>query len=84
MHATVRYSGAAFVRPEPPGLDQPLLLSCSSSSLQEGAQTGWDLPSSFLDFSKARGRCLPHRKHDIVAAPNEEVAAKGEPGAFER
>ena len=61
-----------------------MLLSCSSSSLQLGEQTGWDLPSNFFDLSIARGRCLPHRKHDMVAAPKEEVAAKGEPGALER
>ena len=60
------------------------LLSCSSSSLHEGAQTGCDLPSSFFDLSIARGRCLPHKKHDMVAAPNDEVAANGDPGAFER
>ena len=30
-----------------------------------------------------RGRCLPHRKHDIVAAPKDDVAAKGEPGALD-
>ena len=34
------------------------------------------MPSSFLDLSIARGRCLPQRKHDIVAAPKEEVAAR--------
>ena len=57
---------------------------CASSSLQDGEQTGWDLPNSFLDLSIARGRCLPQRKQDIVAAPKEEVAANGEPGALER
>ena len=60
------------------------MLSCSSNSLQLGAQTGCDLPNSFLDLSMARGRCLPHKKHDMVAAPKEEVAANGEPGALER
>jgi hypothetical protein len=69
-----------------PGIDhQPAFFAanCSSSSLHEGAQTGWLLPSSLRDFSIARGRCLPHKKHDMVAAPKDEVAAKGEPGAFD-
>ncbi|KQV53067.1 hypothetical protein ASC95_09875 [Pelomonas sp. Root1217] len=64
---------------------QPYLAAiCASSSLQEGEQTGCDLPNSFLDLSMARGRCLPQRKQDIVAAPKDEVAANGEPGALER
>jgi hypothetical protein len=60
-----------------------LVESCSSSSLHDGAHTGWLLPKSLRDFSMARGRCLPHKKHDMVAAPNDEVAAKGEPGALD-
>lgn len=57
--------------------------SCSSSSLHEGAQTGWLLPSNLRDLSMALGRCLPHKKHDIVAAPKDDVAAKGDPGALD-
>ena len=79
-------SGAVSFTPLAQGEEmQPYLAAIwASSSLQEGEQTGWDLPSSLRDFSSARGRCLPQRKHDMVAAPNEEVAANGEPGALER
>ena len=35
-------------------------------------------------FSWLRGRCLPHRKHDIVAAPKAPAAVKGEPGVLLR
>ena len=91
MRATGPSAGAVFALPDgkKPAQDGParvhfLTASCSSSSLQDGAQTGCDLPSSLRDFSMARGRCLPQRKQDMVAAPNEEVAANGEPGAFER
>ena len=42
------------------------------------------VPRSLRDFSWARGRCLPQRKHDIVAAPKAPVAEKGEPATFER
>jgi len=55
-----------------------------SSSLQDGEHTACALPSSLRDFSWARGRCLPQRKHDIVAAPKAPVAEKGEPATFER
>jgi hypothetical protein len=30
-----------------------------------------------------RARCLPHMKHDMVAAPKDVVAAKGEPDTFD-
>lgn len=56
----------------------------ASSSLQDGEHTACALPSSLRDFSWARGRCLPQRKHDIVAAPKAPVAEKGEPATFER
>ena len=55
------------------------LLSCSSSSLQDGAQTACALPSTFLVPIMERGRCLPHMKQDMVALPKEVVATKGEP-----
>lgn len=79
MRATAPSAGAASARAEP-----YLAAICASNSLQDGEHTGCDLPKSFLDLSIARGRCLPQRKQDIVAAPKEEVAAKGEPGALER
>ena len=59
-------------------------LAAASASLQEGAHTDWLLPSSFLLISWERGRCLPHKKHDIVAAPKEPFAENGEPGALLR
>jgi hypothetical protein len=34
-----------------------------------GEQTDWDFPNSLRDVSCVRGRCLPHKKHDIVEAP---------------
>ncbi len=54
----------------------------ASASLQEGAQTNWVLPSSLRDFSALRGRCLPQKKHDIVAALKTPVDANGEPEAL--
>ena len=56
-----------------------LLLSVRSSSLQDGAQTAWALPSTLRVPIMERGRCLPHIKHDMVALPKEVVATKGEP-----
>ena len=55
------------------------LLSWASSSLHEGAQTAWALPSTFLVPIMERGLCLPHKKQDMVALPKEVVATKGEP-----
>ncbi|ABM37720.1 hypothetical protein Pnap_2413 [Polaromonas naphthalenivorans CJ2] len=57
--------------------------SASSSPLHEGAHTAWDLPSTFRVPIRERARCLPHMKHDMVAAPNDVVAAKGEPDTFD-
>ena len=59
------------------------LLSCSSSSLHDGAHTAWALPNTFLVPIMERGRCLPHMKHDIVALPKEVVATKGEPDTLD-
>jgi hypothetical protein len=59
--------------------DPYFLVSWASSSLHEGAQTAWALPSTFLVPIIDRGRCFPHKKHDIVALPKEVVATKGEP-----
>ena len=55
----------------------------SSSALQEGAHTVCDLPSTRRDRNWARGRCLPHKKQDIVAPLKEPEAWKGEPGALD-
>ena len=49
------------------------------ASAQDGEHTICDLPSSLRAFSIERVRCLPHRKHDIVLAPNAPADAKGEP-----
>ena len=51
----------------------------ASSSLHEGAHTACDLPSTLRVPINERARCLPHMKHDMVAAPNEVVAANGDP-----
>lgn len=59
------------------------LARISSSALHDGAQTAWDLPSTFFVPIKERARCLPHKKQDIVAAPNEVVAANGEPDTLD-
>ena len=59
-------------------------VSSDGATPQAGAHTACDLPNSLRDFIAERGRCLPHRKHDIVAAPNEAPETNGEPATFER
>ena len=54
------------------------------ASAQDGEHTICDLPSSLRAFSIERVRCLPHRKHDIVLAPNAPADAKGEPDTLLR
>jgi hypothetical protein len=51
----------------------------ASTSLQEGEHTDWDLPNRFRLANKLRFRCLPHRKHDMVAVPLNEFDPNGEP-----
>jgi hypothetical protein len=63
---------------------QGLGLVSASASLQVGEQTNCALPSRRRDFSKLRGRCLPHRKQDIVAAPKAPAAVNGDPGVLLR
>ena len=58
-------------------------LEASSSALQDGEHTAWDLPKIFLDTICERARCLPQRKQDIVAAPKEVAAVKGEPDTLD-
>ena len=58
-------------------------LEASSSALQDGEQTAWDFPKIFLDTICERARCLPHKKHDMVAAPKEVAAVKGEPDTLD-
>jgi hypothetical protein len=53
--------------------------AASSAALQEGAQTACDLPNILRVLICERARCLPQRKHDMVAAPNDVAAVKGEP-----
>lgn len=55
----------------------------SSSALQDGEHTACDLPKIFLEIIWERARCLPHKKHDMVAAPNEVAAVKGEPDTLD-
>ncbi len=58
-------------------------LFASSSALQEGEHTAWDLPRIFLETIWERARCLPQRKHDMVAAPKDVAAVKGEPDTLD-
>ena len=60
-----------------------LFSSASSSALQEGEHTAWDLPSTLRVPIIERARCLPHMKHDMVAAPKDVVAANGEPDTLD-
>lgn len=58
-------------------------LEASSSALHDGAHTACDLPRIFFEIIWDRARCLPHKKHDMVAAPNEVAAVKGEPDTLD-
>src|ERR1035437_6029818 len=58
-------------------------LAASSAALQDGEQTACDLPRILRVTICERARCLPHRKHDMVAAPNDEAAVKGEPDTLD-
>ena len=49
----------------------------------EGAQTACDFPMNLRVVRLARGRCVPHKKHDIVAAPKLAAALNGEPLTFD-
>jgi hypothetical protein len=57
--------------------------AASSIALQEGEQTTCDVPSNLRVVISERVRCLPHRKQDIVAPPNEDATANGEPDALD-
>ena len=61
----------------------PDYLEASSSALQDGEHTACDLPRIFLEIIWDRARCLPHKKHDMVAAPKEVAAVKGEPDTLD-
>ena len=43
----------------------------------------WDLPSTFLVVMSERARCLPHKKHDMVAPPKDAAAMNGEPDTLD-
>ena len=55
----------------------------ASSASHEGEQTAWARPSTLRVFIRFRSRCLPHRKHDMVAPPKVGAALNGEPGVFD-
>lgn len=55
----------------------------ASSASHEGEQTAWARPSTLRVFMRLRSRCLPHRKHDMVAPPKVGAALNGEPGVFD-
>ena len=57
--------------------DVPFILDRASE------HTAWDLPSTLRVPIRARARCLPHMKHDMVAAPKDVVAANGEPDTLD-
>ena len=59
------------------------LVDAASSALHEGEHTACDLPKIFLETIWDLARCLPHKKHDIVAAPNEVAAVKGDPDTLD-
>lgn len=65
-----------LIRPNQPA-------AASSAALQEGEHTAWDLPSILRVTICERARCLPHRKHDMVAAPKDVAAVKGEPDTLD-
>lgn len=67
----------------PRSLDQDVPLMASSSALQDGAHTVWDLPATLRVPIMERARCFPHMKHDMVAPPNDAAAANGEPDALD-
>ena len=48
-----------------------------------GAQTAWDLPIKLRFFSSVRGRCFPHKKQDMVAAPAYGAVANGDPDTLD-
>jgi hypothetical protein len=48
-----------------------------------GEHTTWVLPSSFLDIRSVRGRCLPHKKQDMVVLLEKGGDAKGEPDTLD-
>lgn len=58
-------------------------LAASSAALQDGEHTACDLPRILRDTICERARCLPQRKHDMVAAPNDVAAMNGEPETFD-
>lgn len=57
--------------------------SWACNALQDGAHTFWTLPKRVRVFSEGRGRCLPHKKHDMVAIRKVvPPLANGEPAGF--
>ena len=58
-------------------------LLASPSTLHEGEHTACDLPRILRDINCERGRCLPHMKQDMVAAPKEVAAVNGEPDTLD-
>jgi hypothetical protein len=48
-----------------------------------GEQTAWDLPTSLRVIISDRGRCFPHKKHDMVDLPGSDEVTKGDPPTFD-
>ncbi len=57
--------------------------AASSAALHDGEHTACDLPSILRVTICERALCLPHKKHDMVAAPNEVAAVNGEPDTLD-
>ena len=58
-------------------------LIASSSALQDGAQTACDFPRIFFETIWDLALCLPHKKHDMVAAPKDVAAVNGDPDTLD-
>jgi hypothetical protein len=71
------------LNPPTDSIQRGAVAAASSRALQEGAHTAWDLPSTFLVVMSERARCLPHKKHDMVAPPKDAAAMNGEPDTLD-
>lgn len=56
----------------------PMAIS-SAAALQLGVQTAWDLPKRLRRPKRSLGRCLPHKKHDMVDVAPMALPPNGEP-----
>ena len=66
-----------------PQVDIKNLTLEEAESIYRYEHTAWDLPSTLRVPICERGRCLPHIKHDMVAAPKDADAANGDPDTLD-